>query len=71
MGMKSARIRQVSDAAFDVQTGKAAGTLTIAMTWGAGKREELVEAAVDWVIESRDELPRLLATSSVEVSPNA
>jgi len=44
---------------------------TVGVTWGAGKKEELVEAGADWVIESMEELPGVLATSPLEVSTNA
>jgi phosphoglycolate phosphatase-like HAD superfamily hydrolase len=44
---------------------------TVGVTWGAGKREELIEAGADWVIKSMEELPGLLATSQVGVIADA
>jgi pyrophosphatase PpaX len=71
MGIDPAHMLYVGDAVFDIQAGKAAGMRTVGVTWGAGKKEDLLEAGADWVIEDMGELPGLLATSPVEVSPNA
>jgi pyrophosphatase PpaX len=71
MDIEPAQMLYVGDAVFDVQAGKAAGMRTVGVTWGAGKKEELIEAGADWVIESMEELPELLATSPEEISSNA
>jgi phosphoglycolate phosphatase-like HAD superfamily hydrolase len=53
----SQQIVYVGDAVFDILAGKAVGMRTVGVTWGAGKREELVEAGADWVVEGMGELP--------------
>jgi pyrophosphatase PpaX len=56
LGIEPARIVYVGDAVFDIQAGKAAGMRTVGVTWGAGKKEELMEAGADWVIAGMGEL---------------
>ena len=54
----SERIAFVGDAIHDVEAGRAAGVYTIAVTWGAGGREEL--EAADAVVDDGAALSRLL-----------
>jgi pyrophosphatase PpaX len=57
LGIEPEHMVYVGDAVFDIQAGKAAGMLTVGVTWGAGKREELVAAGADWVVEGMEGLP--------------
>jgi phosphoglycolate phosphatase len=50
----------VGDAAVDVIMGRAAGTTTVAVTWGNGTRDALVAAAADHVVEDPTMLQPLL-----------
>ncbi|HKP52791.1 MAG TPA: HAD-IA family hydrolase [Chloroflexia bacterium] len=58
LGIEPAHMLYVGDAVFDIQAGKAAGMHTIGVTWGAGKREDLVKAGADLVIDEMEELTR-------------
>jgi len=51
----------VGDSPHDVQSGLAAGVLTVGVTWGAFDRDELQEAGADVVIDRIEELPEILA----------
>jgi pyrophosphatase PpaX len=51
----------VGDSPHDVQSGLAAGVVTVGVTWGAFDRHELQEAGADVVIDRIDELPEILA----------
>ncbi len=61
LGIAPAHLLYVGDAVFDIQAGKAAGMLTVGVTWGAGRREELVEVGADWVVEGMGELADLFS----------
>ncbi len=50
----------VGDALMDILCGKAAGTHTAAVTWGAGSRDALVAASPDYVFNSMPEVISLL-----------
>jgi len=51
----------VGDSPHDVMSGRAAGVVTVGVTWGAFGRHELGEAGADVVIDRIGELPALLA----------
>lgn len=51
----------VGDAGTDVEEGRAAGVKTIAVTWGFQGRERLLDARPDFIVDSPDELVRILA----------
>lgn len=51
----------VGDSPHDVQSGRAAGVATVAVTWGAFRRDELEASGADAVIDRIEELPALLA----------
>ncbi|MBV8774384.1 MAG: HAD-IA family hydrolase [Deltaproteobacteria bacterium] len=53
----------VGDTPADIMAGKAAGTMTCAVTYGFGKREALLQCAPDYVIESFGELVDLVRES--------
>jgi phosphoglycolate phosphatase len=55
------KLIMVGDMPTDIQTGKAAGALTCAVTYGLGQRAELEAAAPDYIIDSIDELCRFIA----------
>lgn len=46
----------VGDSGVDIRTGKAAGMMTVGVTWGFRKREELMENKADIIINSPMEL---------------
>jgi pyrophosphatase PpaX len=50
----------VGDAAVDIEAARAAGMDAIGVTWGAGLRETLEAAAPDELVDSADELRRVL-----------
>ena len=51
-----ARCAYVGDSVFDMQAGNAAGCVTIAVTWGIGLRENLVESNPTHIVDSMDGL---------------
>jgi phosphoglycolate phosphatase len=54
------RLIMVGDMATDIQTGKAAGTLTCAVTYGLGQRADLEAAKPDYMIDGIEELYRYI-----------
>lgn len=50
----------VGDSAVDVETGRAAGARTIGCAWGLRGRDELRDAACEFLIEHPREIPSLL-----------
>lgn len=50
----------VGDATVDLLAARAAGMAAVAVTWGAGLREELVEVGPDRVCDSVEELAGVL-----------
>lgn len=54
------RALMVGDTPADVLAGKAAGTMTCAVTYGFGTREALLQCAPDYIIDSFGELVDLL-----------
>jgi HAD superfamily hydrolase (TIGR01549 family) len=46
----------IGDMVADVEVGRGAGATTVAVSWGAGKREELIDAKPDFMIERPDRL---------------
>jgi phosphoglycolate phosphatase len=55
-GVAAARTVMVGDRSHDVAAGRACGTATIGVTWGAGARAELVAAGADHVVDRPEEL---------------
>jgi pyrophosphatase PpaX len=51
----------VGDSPHDVQSGRAAGVLTVGVSWGAFSREEMVRAGADVVIDRVQDLRALVA----------
>lgn len=50
----------VGDTEFDIIAGKSAHCTTIGVLWGASSRENLLEAGVDFIASTTEELRRLL-----------
>jgi pyrophosphatase PpaX len=66
LGVQPADVVYVGDAVVDIQAGKAAGTYTIGVTWGAGDRESLIAAMPDHLCDSMEEVAALLVGEAVE-----
>ena len=60
MGLSPEEIAYVGDAVFDIEAGKAAGMMTVAVLWGAGSREALLDARPDYTVESMGELEAII-----------
>lgn len=50
----------VGDTVFDVEMSNGAGSPACAVTWGSHARDALEAAGAKWVVDTRDELSRLL-----------
>lgn len=55
------RAVMIGDRSHDVEAGRACGTATIGVTWGAGCRAELEAAGADAVVDTPEDLAALLA----------
>ena len=64
LGVQPSEAVYVGDALTDVEAGKAAGVLTIGVTWGASGAG-IREAAPDYILASMDELPAMLKMDAV------
>lgn len=53
------------DSKFDIEAGKRAGVKTLAVTYGYGEKQQLLEA--DYVIDSFDALPGILDMNSLKL----
>ena len=53
----------IGDRSHDVLAGRACGTRTVGVLWGAGDRDELERAGADLVVERPDELEAVLVSS--------
>ncbi len=58
----------VGDSPVDILAGRSAGTLTVAVMYGYGAKEELIDSAPDATIADFRELPKALKGLSVTVS---
>ncbi len=56
LGIAPAGALYVGDAVFDIQAGKAAGTRTAGVAWGAGTVRDLSAAGPDYLLNSMEEL---------------
>jgi phosphoglycolate phosphatase-like HAD superfamily hydrolase len=61
----------VGDSPFDLRAGRAAGTRTAAVCWGACTRDALVAESPDYVLERLEELLDPDAARSTVGSPAA
>lgn len=60
MGIAAARAVVVGDHPMDIRTGREAGTRTVGVLTGSGKREELLRAGADVIVPSAPDLLPLL-----------
>jgi pyrophosphatase PpaX len=60
LGAKASESVYVGDAVVDVQAAKAAGMSSIAVTWGAGLRDQLIAAEPNYLVDSVAQLRELL-----------
>ena len=60
-GCKADEALVVGDAVFDIEMGRGAGVKTCGVTYGNGTRQELIDAGADYLIDSFDELLRILS----------
>jgi pyrophosphatase PpaX len=60
LGVRAAECVYIGDAVVDVLAARAAGMASIAVTWGAGDRADLVAAGPLAVVDTMEELRRLL-----------
>ena len=58
----------IGDRKHDIIGGRDAGIDSIGITWGYGSRAELEEAGATWIVESTDELYRLITGEAVSSS---
>lgn len=56
-GGDAARAVMIGDRSHDVEAGRACGTATLGVTWGAGDRAELEAAGADLIVDASDQLP--------------
>ena len=66
LDVQPADVVYVGDAVVDIQAGKAAGTHTIGVTWGAGDRDSLIASMPDYLCDSMEEVAALLVGEAVE-----
>ncbi len=52
------RALMIGDGSIDVEAGRQAGVLTCAVTYGLGRKEDVIAAKPDFVIDSLSEIPR-------------
>jgi phosphoglycolate phosphatase len=58
-GAAPAAAVMIGDRAYDVRAGRVCGTATVGVLWGAGDRDELVNAGADALAELPSDLPSL------------
>jgi len=60
LGICAARLLMIGDTSFDVEMGRNAGCLTLAVTWGNHSREALDAARASAVVDRPQEIPALV-----------
>jgi phosphoglycolate phosphatase len=70
MGIEAHHCAYVGDTKVDMLTGKAAGMYTVGVSWGFRSVKELMDNGADAVVDSADELTKLITTGQL-ASPNA
>ena len=58
--VKKDEVLYIGDSDVDVYTGRAAGVKTVAVKWGYRSTEVLMEAKPDYIIESPDEIMKVI-----------
>ncbi len=66
LGIEPGRMLYVGDAVVDIQAGKAAGTRTAGVTWGAGNRDDIERVKPDYVFDNMSQLTAILDGSVIE-----
>lgn len=64
MGGRPEQAAYVGDAVVDIQAAQAAGMAAVAVSWGAARRDDLVAASPDHLVDTVAELQELLLTSA-------
>ena len=54
------RVYMVGDRFYDIEGAKAAGVHSLGVTYGFGSREEFLEAGAEYIVDSADEVARLI-----------
>ena len=62
LGVEDGGVWMVGDSHNDVLSGRAIGATTVAVTWGIGDRERMLDAGPDHVIDDARELVALVAS---------
>lgn len=65
MALDPAEMLYVGDAVFDIQAGKAAHMPTVAVLWGSGSHQALIETGPDYIVSSMPELAALLEAGAL------
>lgn len=60
MGLSKEEVLYVGDSEVDIRTGKNAGLQTVGVLWGFRDRETLLKAGADHILESPDDLLKLI-----------
>jgi pyrophosphatase PpaX len=68
-GIEPANTLYVGDAVVDIQAGKAAGTWTAGVTWGASTRDALAAACPDYIFDSMEELAHAVVGGTRDLRP--
>jgi len=63
-GVALEKVLMIGDSTMDIEAGKNAGTRTCAMTYGFGRREDLVRARPDYILDSITEVKVILEKRS-------
>src|SRR5206468_3558881 len=61
LGASAADALFVGDSPHDVESGAAAGVMTVGVTWGAFTREEMERSGADLVIDRVEEIRNVVA----------
>ena len=69
LGVESAQAIFVGDSPADIRAGREAGMATAGVTWGAGTKEALIDAAPDYLIDQPAALGAILLEPSANNKP--
>jgi len=71
LGVQPADMIYIGDALVDIKAGKAAGTKTAWVTWGAGTPEEIESLHPDYTFDGMEDVLKLLPAGSVHAKRSA
>jgi len=60
LGVDAARCAMIGDSEVDIQTARAAGVPSVAVSWGQRKREVIVAAKPDYLVDTAESLLQVL-----------